>query len=173
MCDLVIQMLWFFVTALLQVAIYSYTKFQVNILNTFEDTLLSKFDSENTKGEIIQNLRQTELWFLVIALLQVAIYLYSKFQVNMFNSFEDILRAKFDYKKNTKGEIIQNLRQTELWFFVNALLQVAIYLYFKFQVNTLNSFEDTLQTKFYCKNTKGEISLSPKLGQGEGQNGVG
>jgi len=119
MCDLVIQMLWFFVTALLQVAIYSYTKFQVNILNTFEDTLLSKFDSENTKGEIIQNLRQTELWFLVIALLQVAIYLYSKFQVNM-----------------------------------------------------LNSFEDTLQTKIYCKNTKGEISLSPKLGQCEGQNGV-
>ena len=103
MCDLVIQMLWFFVTALLQVAIYSYTKFQVNILNTFEDTLLSKFDSENTKGEIIQNSRQTELWFLVIALLQVAIYLYSKFQVNMFNSFEDILRAKFDYKKTLKG----------------------------------------------------------------------
>ena len=79
MCDLVIQVLWFFVTALLQVATNSYTKFQVNILNTFEDTLQTNNYHENTEGEIIQNVRQTELWFLVPALLQATIYLYIKF----------------------------------------------------------------------------------------------
>jgi len=80
--------------------------------------------------------------------------------VSTWNTFWVMLRTKFK-NENEQRAITPKVRSFELWFLCTALLLNEIYLHMKFQVSSLNTFWDMLQTKY--KNENEQRAITPKV----------
>ena len=82
------------------------------------------------------------------ALLVYVIFLYVKFEVTSFYTFEVMPQTKKSKVINLQRAITPKTVGIELWFLYTALLHNVTYMCMKFEVTSLNTFEVMLQTRF-------------------------
>ena len=90
--------LWFLCTALLLNDICTQINFKVDITYTFQDMLQTKLSTKVTKGNNSKEVQQG-LQFLCTALSLDDIYIHMKFEVDISNTVQDMLRTKIKYLK--------------------------------------------------------------------------
>ena len=105
---------------------------------------------ENLHRAITPKICQRELCFLSTALSFNEIYSPIKFQVDISNTYQVMVRTRIKYE-NLPRAITPKIYQKELWILGTALPFHEIYSPMKFQVDISNTFGVMPQTRIQCK----------------------